>query len=209
MTAALVVGLMVGGLVLIAIEIFVIPGFGVIGVLGIAACVGSAYLAYSQLSSTHAAIAVAGGVVSAGVMFWILPKTKMGKAMVLETQTLGTSANPELKLLVDREGVFKGLRLLRSRGHDVMVFHVMDDDELHFPFSGPTRFDALESDQRLRCNPRALREGYLRALRSFLEEVRRGCAGHGVDYTLLRTGQSLDAALVAYLSNRMRIRSTK
>jgi len=105
-------------------------------------------------------------------------------------------------LLVEREGLFQGLRLLRSRGHDVMIFHVMDDDELDFPFSGPTRFDALESDERLRCNPRALREGYLRALGAFLEEVRRGCVAHHVNYTLLRTGQSLGAALAAYLSRR-------
>ncbi|HLA85844.1 MAG TPA: DUF58 domain-containing protein [Thermoguttaceae bacterium] len=112
-------------------------------------------------------------------------------------------------LLVEREGLFKGLRLLRSRGHDVMVFHVMDDDELDFPFNGPTRFDAMEDDGRLRCNPRALRDGYLRALGEYLDEVRRGCASHNVDYTLLRTRQSLDAALAAYLSNRMRIRSKK
>ncbi len=57
-------------------------------------------------------------------------------------------------LLVPREGLFRGLRLLRSRGHDVMVFHVLDDDELDFPFSGPTRFEGLELAEQLRCNPR-------------------------------------------------------
>jgi hypothetical protein len=43
-------------------------------------------------------------------------------------------------LLADPEGTLRGLRLLRQRGHDVLVFHVMDDDELDFPFAGPTRF---------------------------------------------------------------------
>ena len=80
-------------------------------------------------------------------------------------------------LLVDAPGLFRGLRLLRSRGHDVMVFHVLDDDELDFPFNGPTRFEGLELPEQLRCNPRALREGYLAALAEYLEEVRRGCAG--------------------------------
>ena len=47
-------------------------------------------------------------------------------------------------LLTEREGLFRGLKLLRSRGHDVLVFHVLDDDELDFPFTGPTRFDGLE-----------------------------------------------------------------
>ncbi len=106
-------------------------------------------------------------------------------------------------LLVDREGLFRGLKLLRSRGHDVMVFHVLDDDELDFPFTGPTRFDGLELPEQLRCNPRALREGYLAALNDYLEEVRRGCVRNNVDYSLLRTSQPLDAALAAYLNNRL------
>jgi uncharacterized protein (DUF58 family) len=106
-------------------------------------------------------------------------------------------------LLVDRPGLFRGLRLLRSRGHDVMVFHVMDDDELDFPFHGPTRFEGLEQPDQLRCNPRALREGYLAALAGYLEEIRRGCSQHNVDYALLRTIEPLDAALAAFLSNRL------
>ena len=107
-------------------------------------------------------------------------------------------------LLVERDGLFRGLRLLRSRGQDVIVFHVMDDDELDFPFNGPTRFEGLEAMDHLSCNPRALREGYLAALGAFLDEVRRGCVRNRVDYTLLRTSQPLDAALAAYLTNRLK-----
>ena len=109
-------------------------------------------------------------------------------------------------LLVDRVGLFKGLKLLRQHGHDVIVFHVMDDQELDFSFSGPTRFEGLELPQHLACNPRALREGYLEALGKYLEEVRRGCAQDGVDYVLLRTSQPLDAALAAFLSHREKAR---
>ncbi len=79
----------------------------------------------------------------------------------------------------------------------------MDDDELDFPFSGPTRFEGLESIDHLNCNPRALREGYLEAVNAFLEEIRLGCARNTVDYALIRTSQSLDAALATYLSNRL------
>jgi len=98
--------------------------------------------------------------------------------------------------------LFRGLKLLRSRGHDLLVFHVLHDDELEFPFAGPTRFEGLESADTVRCNPRALREGYLAALRAYLEEVRRGCTRNAVDYMLLRTSQPLDAALAAFLSHR-------
>lgn len=106
-------------------------------------------------------------------------------------------------LFCDRTALAKGLRLLRQRGHDVMVFHVMDDDELDFKFNGATRFEALESMDRLNCNPRALRAGYMEALQGYLEEVRRLCANHVCDYALIRTSQPLDAALSAYLSNRL------
>lgn len=108
-------------------------------------------------------------------------------------------------LLTHRPSLFKGLQLLRQRGHDVMVFHVMDDDELDFPFNGPTRFEGLEVPEHITCNPRALREGYLTALGAFLEEVRRGCTRHTIDYKLVRTSDPLDAALAAFLSYRLRL----
>lgn len=106
-------------------------------------------------------------------------------------------------LLAPPDGFLKGLRLLRQRGHDVMVFHILDDDELDFPFTGPTRFEGLEMAAHLNCNPRALREGYLEALQAHLDTVRRGCAQNAVDYALIRTSDSLAAALAAYLSNRL------
>lgn len=106
-------------------------------------------------------------------------------------------------LLGDVASTLRGLRLLRQRGHDVMVLHIMDDDELDFPFDGPTRFEGLELPESLNCNPRALRQGYLTALERFLTEMRRGCARDAVEYTLVRTSEPLDAALAAFLSRRM------
>jgi len=82
---------------------------------------------------------------------------------------------------------------------------VLDDDELEFPFSGPTRFEGLELPQFVNCNPRALREGYLAALKEFLDEVRRECARHSCDYALVRTGEPLDAALATFLSKRLAV----
>jgi uncharacterized protein (DUF58 family) len=108
-------------------------------------------------------------------------------------------------LLADRDGLFRGLRLLRQRGHDVLIFHIMDDEELDFPFNGPTRFDGLESPEFLNCNPRALREGYLAALQQFLDDVRREAARTSCDYSLIRTSDPLDAALATFLSKRMSV----
>jgi len=106
-------------------------------------------------------------------------------------------------LLTDTDNLMRGLRLLRQRGHDVLVFHVMDDDELDFPFSGPMRFEGLETEDFLNCNPRALREGYLEAVETFLQDVRHRCAQNTIDYALVRTSEPLDAVLATYLSNRL------
>jgi uncharacterized protein (DUF58 family) len=108
-------------------------------------------------------------------------------------------------LLADRPSLFRGLALLRQRGHDVLLFHLLDDDELDFTFKGPTRFEGLEIPERLTCNPRALRDGYLEALNAYLEEVRRGCARASVDYALVRTSQPMDVALTAYMAARQRL----
>ena len=106
-------------------------------------------------------------------------------------------------LLGDVESTLRGLRLLRQRGHDVLVLHVMDDDELDFPFNGPTRFEGLELLRHLTCNPRALRAGYMESLGKFLTSLRRGCAKDAIDYQLIRTSEPLDAALAAFLCRRV------
>jgi uncharacterized protein (DUF58 family) len=96
----------------------------------------------------------------------------------------------------------KGLGALRQAGHDLMILHVMDDDELDFPFSDPLRFEGMELPAALACNPRALRDGYLEAVQRFLHDVKRTCAGFAADYRLVRTSEPMDAVLSAYLAAR-------
>jgi uncharacterized protein (DUF58 family) len=112
-------------------------------------------------------------------------------------------------LLVDPSDVQRGLRLLRQLGHDVLVLHLLDDDELDFPFARPSRFEGLETDDQVTCNPRALREGYLAALNQYLDTIRHNCARDNVDYQLIRTSTPLDAALTAFLSHRARERPNR
>ncbi len=68
-------------------------------------------------------------------------------------------------LLVEPENVLRGLRLLRQRGHDVLCCTLWTTTSSIFRLRGPARFEGLESADHLTCNPRALREGYLAALR--------------------------------------------
>lgn len=105
--------------------------------------------------------------------------------------------------LLGVDSLVEGLRVLRSRGHDVALFHVLHDDEIEFPFNGATRFEGLESDDLLNCNPKALRDGYIAALEEFLTKTRRACGKLSIDYTQVRTSDPLDALLAKFLSHRL------
>ncbi|MBX9584743.1 MAG: DUF58 domain-containing protein [Gemmataceae bacterium] len=105
----------------------------------------------------------------------------------------------------DVDGVLAGLRHLRHRGHEVVLFHVLHKDEVEFPLDGNIRFADLEGPDELRTRPHLLRPAYLRVVNRFLEEVRRGCDGSGVDYVKMVTGRPLTAALGEYLVRRLQV----
>jgi uncharacterized protein (DUF58 family) len=101
-------------------------------------------------------------------------------------------------------GIISGLQHLRYDRHDVVVFHVLDPAEEDFPFEQSTLFRGLEIPAELLTDPRGLRDGYLRELAAFRDELRRGCRGLNIDLVPLRTDQSLGLALARYLAHRMR-----
>jgi len=106
-------------------------------------------------------------------------------------------------LLAPRPSLFKGLKLLRHRGHDVLVFHVLDDEELDFNFAGTTKFEGMEELGDILCDPRSLRDGYLAALHTYLEDLRRFCAQQVIDYRTIRTSEHIDAVLLHYMNHRL------
>ena len=109
-------------------------------------------------------------------------------------------------LLDDADNVLRGLKQLRSRGHDVMLFHVLDRDELEFPFDGPTLFKDMEQELRLLTDPRTIRAAYLKTLGALIEQYKEVCSAHLVDYHLFDTSIGLDRALVRYLAWRSHFR---
>jgi uncharacterized protein (DUF58 family) len=108
-------------------------------------------------------------------------------------------------LLDDPATVIAGLRHIRFRGMEVIVFHLLDHAELTFPFAGATRFKDPESDTEVLASPDAVREEYLRRLTSVTSEYERELRGCGIDYCLIDTSTPLDFALLKYLSARRRV----
>lgn len=101
------------------------------------------------------------------------------------------------------ESLIKGLRHLRFRGHEVILFHVLHADELDFPLDGNIRFQDLEGPEELMTRPHLLRPAYLRALQSYLQQLRHDCDTSRVEYVLMRTDRPIKSSLGAYLISRL------
>jgi uncharacterized protein (DUF58 family) len=97
------------------------------------------------------------------------------------------------------------LRRLHTRGHDVTVFHVLDDDELELPFRGLTRFESLEDGRAMLVDPESVRRAYLRRLDAFLSRAERACIDAGVAYQRVATSQPVERTLLDFLDARARI----
>jgi uncharacterized protein (DUF58 family) len=106
--------------------------------------------------------------------------------------------------LFDRtEDLLKALHHFRFRKHDVIVMHVMADEELTFPFKSWSQFKDLEqSGNQLDLDPEALRSAYLAEVRTFLAAIEKGCGEMKVDYVPFSTRQPFDMALAGYLAHR-------
>jgi uncharacterized protein (DUF58 family) len=109
-------------------------------------------------------------------------------------------------LLDKHEEVVRGLKQLRSRGSDIMVFQLLDKDELQFPFKEPSLFQDMEEDLKLLADPHAIRSAYLEAIHALIDKYREACASYLIDYSLFDTSIGLDRALVRYLTWRKKFK---
>ncbi|MEX0600727.1 MAG: DUF58 domain-containing protein [Rhodothermales bacterium] len=105
-------------------------------------------------------------------------------------------------LLDDADAIADGLRHFRYQGHEVIVFHVMDPQELSFDYSDMVEFEDLETGEKYLVAAESAREAYLVNLNEFTSKLRRACGRMGIDYHLLSTDQPLDFALFEYLAAR-------
>jgi uncharacterized protein (DUF58 family) len=108
--------------------------------------------------------------------------------------------------LIDDVGkLADGLQHFRHDHHEVIVFHVMDDAELTFPYDRLTRFKDMEGAGRIVANPKSLRSRYLARIQTFLEGIRAACFERGISYNLANTKEPYDQFLAAYLEKRSRL----
>ena len=105
-------------------------------------------------------------------------------------------------LLGEPEPILQALHRLRHRGHDVILFHVLDEAEVRFPFDGLVELEEPETHQRLPIDAGGFRADYLAELGEFRDTLRRECAQARIDYVPLDTSMQFDKALTEYLGRR-------
>ncbi len=105
-------------------------------------------------------------------------------------------------LLGDPQPTMQALRRLRHGGHDVILFHILDEAEVTFPFEGAVEFEDPEDATRLEVDATGIRDEYVAEVEAFRGQFRKECFQIGVDYVPLDTSMQFDKALMEYLTSR-------
>lgn len=107
-------------------------------------------------------------------------------------------------LLTDPEPVIQSLYRLRHAGHEVILFHILDEAEVQFPFQGLVEFEDVENQEKLEVDARGIRDDYLSGVEEFRTMYKRECGLANVDFVTMDTSVGFDKALLEYLVQRQR-----
>ncbi len=107
------------------------------------------------------------------------------------------------------EEIFDAIGPIRFRGNDVVLFHVLDPQEIDFAFVEPSSFEDLESGDQIPIVPAALADHYRSLVAAHIEALTTRASQQQIDYMLLNTSQPLDYALFRFLSMRERLARTR
>lgn len=100
------------------------------------------------------------------------------------------------------EEILRGLQHFRYRKHEVILFHILDRDEIGFPFKESSIFEGMEGELPITAEPNALRTEYLKVFGDYVTALQRGCRELSMDYIQLPTDLAVDEALSRYLAER-------
>ena len=107
-------------------------------------------------------------------------------------------------LLDDPAQVLMGLNHFRHNKQEMIVFHLLDRQELEFQFGNRTKFRDLETDETITTEPWHIRSAYQELIEMHQRKYRLGCRNQRIDYVPLFTDQPLDLALNEYLNKRQK-----
>ena len=111
-------------------------------------------------------------------------------------------------LLCNLDTLYESLGKLQHNGHEVIVLHILDGEEIDLPFNDSIIFKDIEGSEEIFGEPWAFRKAYQEAMKEFVQTVTRRCQFAGIDHVLIRTDQDLGQTLAQYLHRRQRMAAT-
>ena len=108
-------------------------------------------------------------------------------------------------LMDDQAKVLSGLKHFLYKGHEVIVFHILDPKEITFDFDERVRFKDLELGTDIITDPRQIKNIYQKNMKKFINFYRKNCGENRIDYIQISTNQPLDTALTEYLAKRKKL----
>ncbi len=107
--------------------------------------------------------------------------------------------------LDSEQSVVNALKHFRHRNHEVVVFHILDRQEVEFKFGSNANFIDVESGEEMVTQPFQIRKSYKQAVEQFINTIKKECYNHNIDYNLVTTDETFDKALRKFLTKRMRV----
>ena len=108
-------------------------------------------------------------------------------------------------LIDDQQDVLEGLRHFRYKGHEVIIFHIIDNKEKEFNFNSPVNFIDLENNDSIKTDPRQIKADYKEAFIEFCENYKKECSKNHIDYIPINTSDSIDKTLIQYFIKRSKL----
>ena len=105
-------------------------------------------------------------------------------------------------LFTPLDKLYDALGKLQHGGHEILIFHVLDRDEIELPFQDSVVFRDIEGNEEIFAEPRSFRKAYRDAIDRFVNEVRQRCRYCGIDHIELTTDQDLGLVVSQYLHER-------
>ena len=108
--------------------------------------------------------------------------------------------------LVDsHEDIMNGLKHFRYKGHEVIVFHILDPKEIDLNFNESVKFIDLESDESITTDPRQVKAAYQKEIKDLVASYKNQCRKNKIDFINISTSDSLENSLINYLIKRNKL----
>lgn len=108
-------------------------------------------------------------------------------------------------LLDEKENLISGLQHFRHNHHEVILFHIVDNQELEFDFKRETEFVDAETDEKLTVNPWHIQKGYKTDVEEFYKYIKEKCWNSKIEYNSINTKTPFEEVLINYLLKRSKV----